>query len=171
MTTDTEAKPESVKAMMEEIIDRKLAEKKTESEAQMEESIAKNVQHFPWVALGLGGGIAVVFTETVDGFMQPKAGATAQQIQTNAYLRGGIKIAGAIGALMVLKKVKYIGKDGAMITAALVGFDGIRDIIPFDTWIKNNIVAKITSLSPAGLTQGKAPGNPIPRMGAMDLTS
>jgi len=156
---------------IKKIIDDRLAsvnsDMKSEVKARLEESLVKSVTGFPWVPYLLGGGTSVLATELVDGFLVYRAptGATAAQIasgtQMNAYMRGGIKIAGAILAGVFLKKVKVYGHDGAMATAVLTFFDGARDIIPFDTWIKDNLVGKIIPPSAGGLGRNQPYTPPV----------
>src|SRR5487761_2136912 len=42
---------------------------------------------------GVGFAVAVLATELDDGFLVPATGATPEEIKTNGYVRGGIKMA------------------------------------------------------------------------------
>jgi hypothetical protein len=171
MDTKTETKPTEtkndpvlteIKAQLNDSLKEQLDQKfaaTAEATAKLHDSIMAEAKKINWMGVGLGFASSVVITEVVDGFMATKSGATAQQVQNNSYLRGVTKLALAGVALWGLKKVKYFGKDGALSTAVLVGFDGVRDIIPFDLWIQNNIVAKITPKTTAGLVQDPARKN------------
>ncbi len=133
-------------------------------DAELEDSISTTFNKFmdaqvlgiPLGGIIVGGSISVLATELVDGFIVPKAGATEADIQTNKYIRGGVKL--GLAAVAGLYGKKIFGKTGATTIALLVGFDGFRDIIPLDTWIKTNIADKITGQAPAG---GLAQGRPV----------
>ncbi len=89
----------------------------------------------------VAGGIAVLGTELIDGFM-----GDAKPMTT-----GLVKL--ALAAAAVKWGAKFLGKDGAEAVALLIGYDGIRDILPIDTYVKklaNKITGTVTN---AGLAQ------------------
>jgi hypothetical protein len=85
----------------------------------------------------VGGFVAVFATELVDGFM-----ANQKPMVT-----GLVKLALAGASIKWGKRV--LGKDGALAVAILVGFDGVRDIIPLDTWAKT-FASKLSGMMPKG---------------------
>jgi hypothetical protein len=96
----------------------------------------------------VGGGVAVLFSEVIDGFLVTKP----------AYWKAGAKLVAAGAA--VKWGSKYIGSTGSKAVALLLAFDAIRQLVPFDLWIKNNIVSRFTKLSAEGLTQDPERRNP-----------
>jgi hypothetical protein len=99
--------------------------------------------NIPVVAVAAGGFGAVLVTELIDGFMANlglPAGVTPQtatpdQLQMNAYIRGGTKIVAAAG--IGYFGHKYLGRTGTMVVCGLIAFDAFRDIVPIDTWAKS----------------------------------
>lgn len=91
----------------------------------------------------MGGFIAVVATELVDGFM------STQSVQ----IRGAVKLVAA-GAL-VKWGGKFIGSTTGKAVALLMAFDAIRDLTPIDAW-GANLASKITKKTPAAGLADKA---------------
>ena len=134
---------DSTKAM----IDARLAEKPVET-AKLNASIMSEVKKFPWVGVMVGGAGAVASTELIDGFIpagKPK--------YWNAVAKIGVGIAG----YMMLKKVKFIGSEGALVFGAMNVFDGVRDVVPFDTYIQKGVSTLVGHPVTAGLAQGSKP--------------
>lgn len=96
----------------------------------------------------LGGFTAVMTTEIIDGFL----------ITQTPLVTGGVKLVAAAIAGGFGKQL--LGKTGATAAALLIAFDGVRDILPIDTWAKS-IAVRISGILPSrGLSQG-ARGNVI----------
>lgn len=96
----------------------------------------------------VGGFIAVMATELVDGFM------STQSVQ----MRGAVKLVTA-GAL-VKWGGKFIGSTTGKAVALLMAFDAIRDLTPIDSWAAN-LASKVTKKTPAaGLADKAARRNP-----------
>jgi len=96
----------------------------------------------------VGGAIAILATEVIDGFF------AAQSVTT----RGVIKLAGAAGTMMFLRKP--LGNVGSGAVALLLTFDALRDLTPLDTWMAN-LATKITGMAPtAGLADKSARRSP-----------
>ena len=90
----------------------------------------------------VGGSIAVFATELLDGFLGK------QRVE----IRGLIKLVGAGASVKYLSKP--LGGAASQALALLLAYDGLRDIVPFDTFVKG-ITAKISGVLPKrGLTQG-----------------
>lgn len=101
----------------------------------------------------IGGFTAVFATELVDGFM-------ANQ---NTYVIGGVKL--VLAGATVKWGSRFLGREGAMAAAVLLGYDGIRNLIPLDTWART-VASKVSGVIPhAGLASGTTPGH---RGGVLD---
>ena len=133
---------DSTKAM----IDARFAEKPVET-AKLNASIMSEVKKFPWVGVMVGGAGAVAASELIDGFIpagKPK--------YWNAVAKIGVGIAG----YMMLKKVKFIGSEGALVFGAMNVFDGVRDVVPFDTYIQKGVSTLVGHPVTAGLAQSSS---------------
>jgi hypothetical protein len=110
--------------------------------------IAKmEIMDLPLGQVLIGGSVAVLASELVDGFLASQ----------KAYVRGGAKLVVAWVANKYLKKVKFIGADGAKAVALLLTFDAVRDIIPIDSWMQS-IAGKISgAVTNKGLAQTRGP--------------
>jgi hypothetical protein len=82
----------------------------------------------------VGGGIAIFATELIDGFFSTSSVTT----------RGIIKLAGAAGTMMFLRKP--LGNVGAGAVAFLLTFDALRDLTPLDTWMAS-LATKVTGVA------------------------
>ena len=121
--------PDEVIGKMQSMIDARFAEKRVET-AKLNASIMSEVKKFPWVGVMVGGAGAVATTELIDGFIpagKPK------------YWNAVAKVAVGIGGYMLLKKVKFVGTEGALVFGAMNVFDGVRDVVPFDTYIQKGV--------------------------------
>jgi hypothetical protein len=133
---------DSTKAM----IDARFAEQPV-AMAKLNASIMSEVKKFPWVGVMVGGAGAVASTELIDGFIpagKPK--------YWNAVAKIGVGIAG----YMMLKKVKFIGSEGALVFGAMNVFDGVRDVVPFDTYIQKGVSTLVGHPVTAGLAQSSS---------------
>ena len=134
-------------ATLHDYIDEKFAAKPGET-AKLNESITKQITKFPWMSVVVGGAGAVAATELVDGFIpagKPK------------YWNAGAKLTVALLGYWGLKKVKFVGQDGAIVFGAMTAFDGIRDLVPFDTYIQKGVSTLTGHPVTAGLAQGSRP--------------
>jgi hypothetical protein len=151
MDTKTETKVIAVTdpamASLKDYVDQKYAAAPVET-AKLNASIISEVKKFPWVGVMVGGAGAVASTELIDGFIpagKPK--------YWNAVAKIGVGIAG----YMMLKKVKFIGSEGALVFGAMNVFDGVRDVVPFDTYIQKGVSTLVGHPVTAGLAQGNKP--------------
>lgn len=104
--------------------------------------MAWDIKGVPVGGIVAGGFIGTFVTELVDGGL-PKMSPQA---------RGGIEIGLAFATVIFGHKV--LGKTGAAFTAAFIGFDGLRKLVPIDTYALQ-LSSKITGMIPtAGLAQG-----------------
>jgi hypothetical protein len=95
----------------------------------------------------IGGGIAILATELIDGFL-------LKYNQTSKNVAGIVKLASA-GVTMKFGQ-KYLGKEAAGVLALLLTFDAIRDLTPIDSWM-NTVANKVTGTKPtAGLASHEA---------------
>lgn len=124
-------------------------DEKTKEVAIVGESGAMNFQIMNVPVIPVAGGMfaAVLATELVDGFMASSGSAA----------RGGVKLAAAAGAFFASnkwgEKVPVLGKTGLKVIALMVAFDGLRDLIPIDTFaqkIASKISGKTTTAGLAG---------------------
>jgi hypothetical protein len=72
------------------------------------------------------------------------------------YWNAAAKIAVGIGGYMLLKKVKFVGSEGALVFGAMNVFDGVRDIVPFDTYIQKGVSQLVGHPVTAGLAQSSS---------------
>ena len=151
MDTKTETKVIAVTdpamASLKDYVDQKFAGAPSEM-AKLNDSIVNQVKKFPWVGVMVGGAGAVATTELIDGFIpagKPK------------YWNAVAKIAVGIGGYMMLKKVKFVGSEGALVFGAMNVFDGVRDVVPFDTYIQKGVSSLVGHPVTAGLAQGSKP--------------
>jgi hypothetical protein len=109
-------------------------------ELGMLDSLAKfEIWNVPLGEAAVGGFVAVLATELIDGFM------TTQSVQT----KGLVKLVTA-GAVAGFGK-KYLGANASKAIALLMAFDAIRDLTPIDAWAAS-LATKITGAAPdAGL--------------------
>lgn len=134
--TDEQTKAETDEAA-------KLEEKKSEDKAKMEQAaISRTIAGFEvWdIPLGqalVGGFTAVFASELIDGFL----------IKQGDMLKGVVKLAGAGAAVKWGGRV--LGSTGSKALAILLAYDGIRSIIPIDTWARKGATT-VTSRMPAG---------------------
>ncbi len=93
----------------------------------------------------VGGGVAVFATELLDGFLSTQP----------SMMRGVIKLVGA--GVVVKWGSGLLGSTGAKAAALLIAFDGIRDLVPIDTWMKG-AAGKVSGIvTNKGLAQNSAP--------------
>jgi len=146
--TMTPMTPDEVIKKMHSMIDAKFAALTPSEMAKLNDSIVNQVKKFPWVGVMVGGAGAVATTELIDGFIpagKPK------------YWNAVAKIAVGIGGYMMLKKVKFVGSEGALVFGAMNVFDGVRDVVPFDTYIQKGVSSLVGHPVTAGLAQGSKP--------------
>lgn len=121
-----------------------------EEAAEVEESrtITKIGEFKLWgipVAGALAGGFIAVFTsEVVDGFLANKG----------AFMQGGVKL--GLAAVAGLFGHKIMGKTMAYAVALLLAYDGIRTLIPLDTWATSTASKLTGKVSSGGLGGQKA---------------
>ena len=133
-------------AKLHDLVESKFAAAPVET-AKLNASIMSTVKSFPWVGVMVGGAGAVASTELIDGFIpadKPK--------YWNAVAKIGVGIAG----YMMLKKVKFIGSEGALVFGAMNVFDGVRDVVPFDTYIQKGVSTLVGHPVTAGLAQSSS---------------
>ena len=95
----------------------------------------------------VGGIGAVASTELIDGFIpsgKPK------------YWNALAKVVVGVGGYMLLKKVKFVGSEGALVFGAMNVFDGVRDVVPFDTYIQKGVSTLVGHSVTAGLAQSSS---------------
>jgi hypothetical protein len=91
----------------------------------------------------LGGSVAVVFSELVDGFLKNQAERT----------KGFLKLVAA-GAIAKWAS-RFLGPTGAKAAAIILVYDGMRQILPIDEWA-GNLAERITKVRTGGGLAGKA---------------
>ncbi len=137
-------------------------EEKTKAEAKgklEQAAVARNITSFEvWdipVGQALVGGFTAVFaSELIDGFL----------IKQGDIFKGVVKLAGA--GVAVKWGGRVLGSTGSKALAILLAYDGIRSLIPIDTWAKKGATT-VTGMMPAGGLGGfkknareePAPGN------------
>ena len=110
--------------------------------------IAKmDVMGVPIGQAAIGGFVAVLATEMVDGFLSKQGAMT----------RGLAKLVAAFAAAKYGKKL--VGDSGSKAVALLITFDALRDFIPFDVYAQK-LTSKITGKT---MTAGLAGNNQIMR--------
>ena len=134
--------------------------KAAEDKAKLEQAaVARNITSFEvWdipVGQALVGGFTAVFaSELIDGFL----------IKQGDMLKGVVKLAGAGAAVKWGGRV--LGSTGSKALAILLAYDGIRSIIPIDTWARRGATT-VTGMIPGGglggfqpdVHEAPAPGN------------
>ena len=116
---------------------------KLEEKAKLEQAaVARNITSFEiWdipVGQALVGGFTAVFaSELIDGFL----------VKQGDMLKGVVKLAGAGAAVKWGGRV--LGSTGSKALAILLAYDGIRSLIPIDTWAKRGATA-VTGMIPGG---------------------
>jgi hypothetical protein len=150
MDTKTETKVIAVTdpamASLKDYVDQKYAAAPVET-AKLNASIMSEVKKFPWMGVMVGGIGAVASTELIDGFIpagKPK------------YWNAAAKIIVGVGGYMLLKKVKFVGSEGALVFGAMNVFDGVRDVVPFDTYIQKGVSTLVGHPVTAGLAQSSS---------------
>lgn len=141
--TDAQIKAEADEAA--KLQEKTKAEEKAEAEdkAKMEQAaISRTITGFEvWdipVGQALVGGFTAVFaSELIDGFL----------IKQGDMLKGVVKLAGAGAAVKWGGRV--LGSTGSKALAILLAYDGIRSLIPIDTWARSG-ATMVTSRMPAG---------------------
>ena len=124
--------------------------KAAEDKAKLEQAaVARNITSFEvWdipVGQALVGGFTAVFaSELIDGFL----------IKQGDVIKGVVKLAGA--GVAVKWGGRVLGSTGSKALAILLAYDGIRSIIPIDTWARRGATA-VTSRMPAGGLGGFQP--------------
>jgi hypothetical protein len=150
MDTKTETKVIAVTdpamASLKDYVDQKYAVAQVET-AKLNASIMSSVKAFPWMGVMVGGIGAVASTELIDGVIpagKPK------------YWNAAAKIIVGVGGYMLLKKVKFVGSEGALVFGAMNVFDGVRDVVPFDTYIQKGVSTLVGHPVTAGLAQSSS---------------
>ncbi len=124
------------------------AEQKAEKKADMEEAGALagitslKVWDIPLGQAAVGGFVAVVASELIDGFLANQGATT----------RGLVKLVGA-GATIKWGR-GLLGNTGAAAVALLLAYDGLRSLLPIDEWA-SRVAGGVTPLTGFGLG-GKA---------------
>ena len=85
----------------------------------------------------VGGGVAILATELIDGML----------VKQSKMVKGIIKL-GAAG-VAVKWGGKYLGSTGSKAVALLMAFDAVRDMTPLDDWM-NRIANKLSGVIPTG---------------------
>lgn len=110
----------------------------------------------------VGGFIAIIATEVIDGFLADKAGATEKQKSQSRLIRGGVKLVAAGATIKYGKGI--FGETGSAALALLLAFDGIRNLLPSLSETGRDIALKITGVRPQlGLSQDEAQNQQQPR--------
>ncbi len=149
-------KPEDIKSP-EEL---KAEAAKLEETAKLKQAaISRNITGFEvWdIPLGqalVGGFTAVFASELIDGFL----------IKQGDLLKGAVKLAGA--GVAIKWGGRLLGSTGSKALGLLLAYDGIRSIIPIDTWARRGATT-VTGMIPGGGLGGfkedvggtPAPGN------------
>lgn len=126
-------KPEDIKTA---------AELEAENKAKLEQGAVGAITRFEVWDIPVGqaviGGFAAVFaSELIDGFLVRQAD----------WMKGLIKLAGAGAAIKWGPRA--FGKTGAYAVGLLLAYDGIRSLIPIDSWARRGATA-VTSRVPGG---------------------
>lgn len=127
-------KPEDIKSK-EEI--------ETEEKAQLEQAgIVAGITGFQvWdipVGQALVGGFTAVFaSELIDGFL----------VKQGDWAKGVVKLVGA--GVAVKWGPRLLGSTGSKALAILLAYDGVRSLIPIDTWAKRGATT-VTGMIPGG---------------------
>ncbi len=117
--------------------------KKAEDTAKMEQAGAvRGITDFEvWdipVGQALVGGFTAVFvSELIDGFL----------VKQDDWMKGIVKLAGA--GVAVKWGGRFLGSTGSKALAILLAYDGIRSLIPIDTWARRGATT-VTGMIPGG---------------------
>lgn len=127
-------KPEDIKTA---------AELEAENKANLEQAgfvggiTSFEIQGVPVGQAVIGGFTAVFASELIDGFLVKQAD----------WMKGLIKLAGA--GVAIKWGPRAFGKTGAFAVGLLLAYDGIRSLIPIDSWARRGATA-VTSRVPGG---------------------
>lgn len=136
-----EVKPEDIKTK---------AELEAEEKAKLEQAgVMAGITDFKvWdIPVGqalVGGFVAVFASELIDGFL----------VKQGDWAKGIVKLIGA--GVAVRWGGRFLGSTGSKAVALLLAYDGIRSLIPIDTWAKRGSTA-VTGMIPAGGLGGFKP--------------
>ncbi len=129
-----EPKPEDIKSK---------AEVEDEEKAKLEEAgvvsglTGLEVWDIPVGQALVGGFTAVFASELIDGFL----------INQGDMLKGVVKLAGAGAAIKWGGRL--LGSTGSKALAILLAYDGVRSLIPIDTWARRGATT-VTGMIPKG---------------------
>lgn len=128
-----EVKPEDIQTASEV--------KKEEAEKSEMEQLAGITGFQVWdIPVGealVGGFVAVFASELIDGFL----------LKQGDWMKGLIKLAGAGAAIKWGQR--FLGSTGSKAVAILLAYDGVRSLIPIDSWARRGASA-VTGMLPAG---------------------
>lgn len=134
---------ESAKKILDKPEDKPEVKVEGEEKAKMEQAgIAKGITDFQvWdipVGQALVGGFAAVFaSELIDGIL----------IQQGDWMKGMVKLVGAGASVKWGSRI--LGSTGSKALAILLAYDGIRSLVPIDTWARRGATT-VTGMIPAG---------------------
>lgn len=133
-------KPEDIKTPAELAAEAAVA--KVAEEAKLERSAVSTITDMQvWdipVGEALVGGFTAVFaSELIDGFL----------MKQGDMLKGVVKLAGAGAAIKWGPRL--LGSTGSKALAILLAYDGVRSLIPIDTWARRGASA-VSGMMPAG---------------------
>jgi hypothetical protein len=152
-------KPEDVITSKEVDAETKKAEDKAKMEAMgaLSGITEFKVWDIPAGEALVGGFSAVFASEVIDGFL----------INQADWMKGAVKLAGAGAA--VKWGGRLLGSTGSKALAILLAYDGIRSLIPIDTWARRGASA-VTGALPVGGLGGFQPNaqNNMARAGSRD---
>lgn len=151
-------KPEDIKTPAELAAEAAVA--KVAEEAKLERAAVSTITDMKvWdipVGEALVGGFTAVFaSELIDGVL----------VKQGDMIKGVIKLAGAGAA--VKWGGRLLGSTGSKALAILLAYDGVRSLIPIDTWAKRGATA-VSGMVPGGGLGGFRPnvqGKPAPGNG------
>jgi hypothetical protein len=111
--------------------------------AKLNESMTATVKKSTSMLIPIleGSALAIFATELTDGFL----------VKQDVKIQGVVKLAEAFVVYKWGKIIPGLGETGKNVFAVLLAFDALRTIVPFDVWIKENLVAKIVPPAAAGL--------------------
>lgn len=134
-------KPEDIKSAEE--LKAEEAAKLAEDKAKLEQAgvvagvTAMKVWDIPVGEALIGGFTAVFASELIDGFL----------VKQGDMIKGVVKLVGA--GVAVKWGPRLLGSTGSKALAILLAYDGVRSIIPIDTWARRGAGA-VTGLVPGG---------------------
>lgn len=129
-------KPEDVKSKEEVEAEEKA---KLEQRGAVAGVTAMKVWDIPVGEALIGGFTAVFASELIDGFL----------VKQGDMLKGVVKLVGA--GVAVKWGGRLLGSTGSKAMAILLAYDGIRSIIPIDTWARRGAGAVTGALPGGGL--------------------